>query len=294
MSMKKQGILLVAVLLFCAVGFVQAQEAELHGSVDFTYQSKYIWRGFDVYGDKSAMQPSIDVDLFGTGLGISVMGHRANSSGYENAERWDYTLYYQNGLFMDESYALMYRLGWVYYNYPDLSPPPGLTDADLQELHAILSLPKMCPAGVVPSYALVKLWPNRGGSMVAKNFDLAGEFVYNPIAGEFVPPPSSGTASGWAHIFMLDYPLTVGGILPETPEQVFNLHAEAVFNDGVGPAGQNVDQDWSNVVFGVSTGIDLADELVFTPGVYHQITMDSSVNDDKDETWVTMSMTYKF
>jgi len=257
--------------LFCAVGFAQAQDSELHGSVDFTYQSKYVWRGFDVYGDKSAMQPSIDLDLFGTGLGANIMGHRANSSGYENAERWDYTLYYQNGLFQDETYAVMYRLGWVYYNFPDLSQE----DADLQELHTILSFPKMIPSGIVPSYCIVKLWPNSSGSWVGA-------------------PRSDGTASGWAHIFMLDYPLTVGGILPDTPEQIFNLHTEVVYNDGVHPGGQDVDHDWSNIVFGVSTGLDLSEELVMTPGVYHQITMDSSVNDDKDETWVNLSMTYKF
>ena len=278
--MKKQGILLAAVVLFCALGFVQAQESELHGSVDFTYQSKYIWRGFDIYGDKSAMQPSVDVDLFGTGFGINIMGHRANSSGYEKSERWDYTLYYQNMLLPDEAFATMYRLGWVYYNFPEMHNQ----DADLQELHAIFSLPKMCPAGVVPSYALVKLWPNSSGSLVARTLDLSTR----------PPSLSSGTASGWAHIFMLDYPLTVGGILPETPEQIFNLHTEIVFNDGVGPGGQNVDHDWSNIVFGASTGFDLSDEVVVTPGVYHQITMDSSVNDDKDETWVTLSVTYKF
>jgi hypothetical protein len=290
MSMKKQGVLLAVVVLFCVVGFAQAQDSGLHGSVDLTYQSKYIWRGFDVYGDKSALQPSLDLDLFGTGLGVNVMGHRANSSGYEGAERWDYTLYYQNMLFPDQAHAMMYRLGWVYYNYPQHNPE----DADLQEMHAILSLPKMCPAGVVPSYVLVKLWPNSSGSMVAKKYDLAGEFVYNPMADQFVPPESRGTASGWAHIFMLDYPLTVGGILPDTPEQVFNLHAELIFNDGVGPAGQDVDSDWSNLVLGVSTGIDLSDEVVLTPGIYHQITMEETVNDDKDETWATLSMTYKF
>jgi hypothetical protein len=222
------------------------------------------------------MQPSLDLDLFGTGFGINVMSHRANSSGYEDWERWDYTLYYQNGVFQDEAYALMYRLGWVYYNYPDLSPPPGLSDADLQELHAILSLPKAIPGGIVPSYVLVKLWPNSSGSMIGA-------------------PRSDGTASGFAHIFMLDYPLTVGGILPDTPEQVINLHAEAVYNDGVGPGGQNVDHDWTNAVFGISTGLDLSDEVVLTPGVYHQITMDSSVNGNKaNETWATLSLTYKF
>ena len=206
------------------------------------------------------------------------MGHRANSSGYENAERWDYTLYYQNGLFQDQAYAMMYRLGWVYYNYPDLRS----SQADLQEIHTVLSFPKMIPCGIVPSYVLVKLWPNSSGSLVAKKVDLS------------ILQPSRGTASGWAHIFMLDYPLKVGGILPETPEQVFNLHTELVFNDGVGPAGQDVDSDWSNVVFGVSTGFKLSEELVLTPGVYHQITMEKTVNDDKDETWATFSLTYKF
>ncbi len=277
--MKKQGILLAAVVLFCAMGLARAQESELHGSVDLTYQSNYVWRGFNVYGDKSAIQPSLDLDLFGTGLGVNVMGHRANSSGYEDFERWDYNLYYQNMLFPDEAHATMYRVGWIYYNYPQMSQ----SVADLQEFHTILSWPKMCPAGVVPSYVLVKLWPSSSGSIVGSN------------------SPLGGTASGFAHIFMLDYPLTVGGILPETPEQVFNLHAEAVLNDGVGPGGQNVDHDWTNVVFGISTGLELSDEVVLTPGVYHQVTMDSSVNMNKDgtpskanETWATLSLTYKF
>ena len=188
--MKKQGILLAAVVLFCAVGFVQAQGSELHGSVDLTFQSKYIWRGFDVYGDKSAIQPSLDLDLFGTGLGVNVMGHKANSSGHEASERWDINLYYQNMLCPDQASALMYRLGWVYYNFPQ----GHSEDADSQEMYTTLSWPKMFPAGVVPSYVLAKLWPNSSGSLVASNLDLS--------TGQ----PSRGTASGWAHIFMLDYP----------------------------------------------------------------------------------------
>ena len=281
--------LVTAVFLLAMAGIVQAQNSELHGSVDLTYQSKYVWRGFDVYGDKRPVQPSIALDLFGTGLGVNVMGHRANSSGFEAAERWDYTLYYQNMLCPDQAHATMYRLGWVYYNFPQ----GHNQDADLQELHAVLSFPKVIPCGIVPSYVLVKLWPNSSGSMVAKKFDLAGEPEYNPMVSKFVPPQSRGTASGWAHIFMLDYPLKVGGILPDTPEQVFNLHTELVFNDGVGPAGQDVDSDWSNVVFGISTGVNLSEELVLTPGVYHQISMEKTV-DNQNETWATLSLTYKF
>jgi hypothetical protein len=271
MSMKKQGILLAAVVMFCAVGYARAQD--LHGSFDLTFQTDYVWRGFDIYGDQSTIQPSLDLDLMGSGFGVNVIGHRANSSGYELTERWDYNLYYQNMINPDEESALMYRLGWMYYNFPQMQDHV----ADLQELHAIFSMPKICPAGVVPSYVLVKLWPSSSGSLVGAR------------------SPLGGTASGFAHIFMLDYPLTVGGILPDTPEQVLNLHSEVVFNDGVGPGGQNVDHDWTNAVFGVTTGIDLSEELVLTPGVYHQIIMDRSVNNgSENETWASLSLTYKF
>ena len=267
----KKKILGIAVVLLAAGGLAQAQapDTDLHGYADVTWSGKYVWRGFDIYGDKSAVHPSVDLNLFGTGLGVNVTGHRANSSGFETGERWDYNLYYMNNL-LDGN--VQYRLGYVYYNYPDLSSG----DADLQELHAILSLPKVCPAGVVPSYVLVKLWPSESGSMVGAR------------------SPSGGTASGFAHIFMLDYAWTVGGILPNTPEQVLNLHAEAVWNDGVGPNGANVDHDWSNAVFGISTNIDLAQNLILTPGIYHQVTMDTSVNDDKDETWASVGLKYQF
>lgn len=265
----KQRILVAAAVLLVMGGFARAQDTDLHGYVDMTWTGKYVWRGFDIYGDKSAIHPSVDLNLFGTGLGANVTGHRANASGFEEGERWDYNLYYANKA-LDG--GLQYRLGYVYYNYPDMSS----SVADLQELHAILSLPKICPFGTVPSYALVKLWPSESGSMVGAR------------------SPSGGTASGFAHIFMLDYAWTVGGILPETPEQVLNLHAEAVWNDGVGPNGANVDHDWSNAVFGISTNIDLAQNVVLTPGIYHQVTMDTSVNDDKDETWVSMGLKYQF
>ncbi len=259
----------IAVVLLATGGLVQAQDSDLHGYVDLTWSGKYVWRGFDIYNDKSAIHPSVDLNLFGTGLGINVTGHRANSSGFEQSgERWDYNLYYMNTLLEGN---LQYRLGYVYYNYPDLRA----SDADLQEVHAILSLPKVCPAGVVPSYVLVKLWPSRSGSWVGA-------------------PRSDGTASGFAHVFMLDYAWTVGGILPNTPEQVLNLHAETIYNDGVGPGGQNVDHDWTNAVFGLSTNIDLAQNVILTPGIYHQITMDTSVNDDKDETWASVGLKYQF
>ena len=122
--------------------------------------------------------------------------------------------------------------------------------------------------GLVPSYVLIKLWPYNGDTL-------------------------NGEASGFAHVFMLDYGLSVPGILPDTDEQVLRLHSELVFNDGVDPRGLGVDHDWSNIVFGVETDFDLGNNMSLTPGLYQQISMDDSVNDE-DETWVNLSLKYKF
>jgi len=75
--MKKEGILLTIVVVLSASGFAYAQD-EIHGSFDLTFQGKYIWRGFDVFEDKSAIQPALNLDLFGSGFGLSITGHRAN------------------------------------------------------------------------------------------------------------------------------------------------------------------------------------------------------------------------
>ena len=267
----KQKVLLATIVLLAATALVQAQE-ELHGFIDVTYQGKYLWRGIDVYDDKSAIQPTVMLDLYGTGLGVSVEGHRANASGFETTERWDYTLFYKNGLFMDESYATQYLIGWRYFNFPDMSSKV----ADLQEIHAVMSFPKILQVeGLVPTYVLVKLWPAESGSLV----------------GSAGPP---GTASGFAHIFMLDYGLPIEDLLPDMPEQVLKLHSEVVFNDGVDPRGQGVDHDWTNAVFGVSTDFKLAENVTLTPGIYHQVTMDDTINDDQDETWCTLGLRYSF
>jgi len=262
----KQIVLFVAIILMAVAVPVRAQD-ELHGSVEVTYLSKYVWRGFEIFGNQSAIQPAVNVDLFGTGFGISAMGHRANTSGYEAWERWDYTLFYKNALFADESYATQYMLGWVYYNFPDMSSQV----ADLQEIQAVLSWPEILPVeGLVPTYVLVKLWPAEGGSAVG------------------------GNASGFAHIFMLDYALPIEGLLPDVPEQILRLHSEFVFNDGVDPRGGVVDHDWSNAVFGIATDFELAENVILTPGVYHQVTMDKSINSNSDETWVTVGVKYEF
>lgn len=271
--MRKLFILTILVVLCLSLSTVYGQDDGIHGYFDITYQSKYIWRGFDVYDDHSAIQPMLSLDL-GRGWGVSAKGHRANSDGFENAERWDYTLFYNTQFFRDERYMMNCRFDYVYYNYPDMS---SHTEAsiDLQELNGIFSFPKITGVkGLVPTYILVRLWPSNSSSPVGSGG-----------AGD--------AASGWAHIFCLDYPLEME--CPFTSgTRVFNLHFETVYNDGVHPvAGQQADQDWSNAVFGVTTDFQVAENCTLTPGMYYQSSWDDTVNDE-DEYWATLGMRYKF
>jgi hypothetical protein len=276
----KKTILMLVVFVLVSAGSLFAQDKALHGSAGVTFDTMYVWRGFDVFGHQAAVHPFIDLNLWGTGFGINVTGHQALESGFETTKRMDYTLYYRNQLFADQCYAMMYELAYVYYNYPQRSSHDTDDTIDLQEIHGVASFPNLLGVeGLVPTYVLVKLWPSSSGSYVGSKF--------------FPGKRPGGTASGFAHIFMLDYAWKVkcpvmGG------DRVLNLHSEVVYNDGVDPRGIGVDHDWSNAVFGVSTNFDLGHNMVFTPGVYHQICMDESVNPDKSDTWGTATLRYNF
>jgi hypothetical protein len=148
------------------------------------------------------------------------------------------------------------------------------------EMHAVLAWPRILPVeGLVPAYVLVKLWPANSDSFTGS---------------QNIMGLTPGTSSGFAHIFMLDYGIPIEGLTPETPEQVIRLHSEVVYNDGVDPRGIGVDHDWTNAVFGIATDFELAENVALTPAVYYQVTMDDSINEDQDETWFTMGMSYKF
>ncbi len=266
-------------LLVCSIA-AAGEPGKLHGELEFSYLTSYIWRGFDIYGpgSHSGIAPAVTVDLFGSGFGFRAQQNRAISGGYENGERWDYMPFYRGMLWGDEKYAMQYHLGYVYYNYPDLS----WQLADLMELHGVFSFPNLLPVkGLVPSYCLVKLWNANSGALVASKVDLTRGV------------PSRGKASGFAHIFMLDYGIPIKSILGNQPEQVIKLHTEIVYNGGVGPAGKMVDHDWSNQVFGLATDFDLGNNVIFSPAVYYQSSWDDSVNTE-DEYWGVLTMKYRF
>jgi len=265
----KKVILLTAVILLSATTFVQAQDG-LTGTVDVTYLSQYIWRGYNQYGQQSAIQPSIDLDLYGTGLGLNVLWSRANSSGFEEDEELDFTLSYSNTLYEYETYATDYQVGWMYYYFPDgpstnrKTGGPYDVSSDLQEFFATLSWPEILPEGIVPSYTIIKMWASKEGS-------------------------PARDVSGWLHILGLGYDLPIEGLLPDIPEQILHLSAAMVYNDGV----FGVDRDWSHAVFGVSTDFDLGNDCTLRPGVYYQSSWENDVN-PSDEFWASLGVSYAF
>lgn len=269
----KKGMLVSVVVLLAAAGMVQAQEAELHGTIDLSYVSRYIWRGYDAYpSNHSAIQPSVDLDLFGTGFGFNVWMSRANKSGFENSEWLTYTLYYKNRCFVGESYVTNYKVGYTYFSYPDepkrgSSLYGGATGA-AQEIFAAFAWPELLPGGLVPSYAMFAYWPSESNATNKNN-------------------------GGWAHVFGLNYDLIIPSLLDSGSQQPIHLGAHTVYNDSVGPAGSSADHDFSHATFSVSTDFPVADNLSFTPGFHYQSSWDDSIN-TSDEYWVSLDLIYKF
>ena len=282
--MKKE-ILLAVVISLCTVGFTQAQEGELSGTLDVTYRSVYTWYGIDrtakVHG-RGVTETTLNLDLYGTGLGFMtkwVLPNTAKagtSPSMVNAEEIWYGLTYSNSCLEYETYATNYTIGWTYYDFPDMSSSFG----DTQEIYASLSWPEICPAGVVPSYTIVRMWKSESG---------------RPDAPTNALGTPMGDISGWVHVLGLGYDLPVEDLLPDLPEQILHLSTALVWNEGAGAVG--VDHDWSHFVLGLSTDFDLGNNLTLTPGVYHQRVLDKAIrtlNADKDVTWASVGLKYAF
>jgi len=201
--------------------------------------------------------------LYGTGLTFNVLAtfpgssKGAGTTSTVDAEEWDYTLTYANSVLEGESYKTNYALGWVYYDYPDMASKTG----DMQELHLALSWPDICPAGVVPSYTAICMWPAKGGGAARDN-------------------------GGFIHVFGLGYGLDVA----ELPNPV-SLGCAAVYNDGT--VDRTVAHDWSHILWSASTSFDCPMGGTITPALYYQTSMEDTVNTE-DELWVGVSYGLSF
>jgi hypothetical protein len=234
------------------------QENKLGIQLDATWVSKYIWHGQDLYGDRAAFQPSITLDLFGSGFNTGVWGSTACSSGFVDSEELDYWAAYTNSLFGNGRFKTDYEVKWLYYDYFRL--PSG--KADSQEIVGSFSWPNIFPCGVVPNYTLSYVYCARSHCEAS---DLKME--------------------GFLHTFGFTYDFNAPKVdLPLT------FSWDISYNDGQG--GADFDHEWAYTTWGLSSYIEFGPGG-FTPAIYYQKTMDKSVNEE-DELWCSFSYTIDF
>lgn len=275
--MKRQGILLAAVILLFAGGLVQAQDDLVGVTLDATWVSKYLWRGFDVLDDKPAFQPSVEVDLFGSGFSVMVWASYPTAGGSSpllvspsnpdgsrvNLTEYRYIGAYEATICRGEPHATSVRAQYIYYDFIDNADPA----LDAYEVGVRLSWPNISPLeNVIPSYYVGGIWPAAGRA--------------GTTSGGIPKPdiPTNPDFKGWIHMFGIGYDMKIPGLTPETPEQVFSFGATAVYNDGYAGAAH----DWSHALFGVSTDIELAKNLNVTPGFYYQVSWEETVNTEDE------------
>jgi hypothetical protein len=242
----------------------RSQQAKVAVNFNTRFASKHIWRGLDRFDDHGAVQPSINLDWFGTGFSTTVWSCWSLSSGSEKQEEIDYVVAYSNSFLTDTPYATNYSVNCIYYDYPHTNS----RDSDAQEIGGSFSWPNLVTIGgraLVPSYYVGRLWPAKGGGL-------------------------NRTAAGWIHILSLGYDLPVANLLAEGKDQVIHLSAEMAYNDGMG--GAPIDHDWSHAVLRICTGIPVGD-VTISPDLNYQISMDDSVNEE-NELWCGLSMSYRF
>jgi len=254
----KKRISVIVVSLLLTAGFSQAEETKKLGvTLDISYHSKWLSKGVEAYGQQGALFKTLDLDFYGTGLGVKVTHRNATSSGYVDNQRFDYRPYYKNTLFKNKSYATNYNISVGYEHYPGLSRNKANTT---WEWIYAFSWPNILPLGFVPSYIAHYEYPAGSGN---RNRGI----------------------TGWVHRFRLSYDLET----PRLPVPV-QLSSEIAYNDGLGGRVH----DWAYANIGISSMLKIRENLTFIPGVYQQITLDDSISKRKGITYCILSMKYKF
>lgn len=238
--------------------------------------SKYMFRGVDVLDDRGAYQPSVDIGL-DCGLHFNVWGSFASSgrftrgavhfngeleqafdhdSGYpgtDQLDEFDYTVYYTKSC-LDGCLAT--EVGMTYYDLFRQSSEA----LDFWEWYGKFTLSKM------------PLQPH-------------AYFYYA------LPKNTSNGAEGWMTCLGGSHTCELGAFpcfgSPDPMSLTFT--GDLWYNGGAYYYG--VDTGFTHAVFGSALTIPLCNNISFTPGVYYQLSMEDTINED-DEWWTQLSLAY--
>jgi hypothetical protein len=247
-------------------------EKPMTWTIDASYVTKYIWRGFDVLDDKAAFQPSVNLALE-NGLFFNVWSSLAGAAKNDgnistvNATQVNYTVGYGN-TFGEDCYLTDYKVGWRYYTYPKADHEM----VDMQEGFIELAMPNVIGNGFVPRYAYYQMWAAQRTN------------------------GASGINGGPIHDMGFDYNWT----FEQAPENPMKFSWDIVYNDGTGASvdskgiGHRAGHDWSHMLWGLSTSFRCpATNAKITPALWYQTSMEDSVNKN-DEFWGGLSYTLTF
>ncbi len=260
------AVLCLGAMILTGIMFVEKSSAveiageDLDITLDFTYATKYMWHGYDVFDGNGSFQPSIDFAYMGFYTGV--WAAYPDTSGYEDLTEVDLYLGYGYTFFEEEQYALDTSITYTYFAFPKASHK---ADLDAQEIALSTSMPNLIPLGpssLVPSYTMYYLWDGVQGE--TPNFD------------------------GFYHTFGLSYDIPIPALIPEQEEQAISLMWDITYNDGP----FDTDSDWSYSTVGASTTFEW-NNIYFTPGVYYQIELNDMVNDE-DDFYAMFSVGYAF
>jgi len=254
----KKALILCTLLVLTAPAFADTlqDEPSLGVTTDIKYLSKWLSKGYPVYGSHGAVFSTIDLDFYQTGFGLSVTHRNATTSGYVDKQRLDYRPYFKSMFFEDKSYATKYNISAGYEHYYGLARHKANTT---WEWIFDFSWPDLIPGGLVPRYTAHYEYPVSGGDI--------NRYV-----------------TGWVHRFRLGYDLNT----PELPIPL-NLSSELAYYDGLG----GLTHDWSYATFGIATNLNIAESLKLTPSLYYQVSMDDAVN-TRDELYTIIGISYTF
>jgi hypothetical protein len=261
--MKRVWLGMAILCGLAAVAPTAAAADDLGITVDLSYTSKYIWRGFDVLDDAAAFQPSVNFDLgngFSANLWMSYAGTSGNSTlSRVDATEYNYTLAYSNSAFEDCPWKTDYMVGYRYYDYIDTAT----RDADVMEVFLTGEMPNLIEGGIVPHFGVFQMWPAKSGGL---NNSYAGTIYL------------MGFNYGFAFDQMPGLPLTFSW--------------DIVYNDGTG--SNAIDHDWSHMVWGLSTAMTCPmTGAKIVPAVYFQNSFEETVN-TQDELWGSISYSFAF
>lgn len=291
--MTARALMLGCVLFVAGTTAFAQSEAKLGVDLDLTYSSKYMWRGFDSFGDQDAFMPSVNLDFFGTGLSANVWSAWSLASGNEDVDEIDYTLAFNKSLGEevlgeDAPVGVDFTINYIYYDFPNTTSDI----ADFQEVGIGLGFPiAICPQSTLtPSYYFAYVWPYGSGS----------NYKTKQPTGYYYETPTVQEVDGWWHILGLSYDYTI----PHTGDIEVGLNAsgELYYQDGA----LGLDPGWTHFTLGagpsmtygpVTLGASVNYQHVM--GDFHSRTSDGvpglgDLNIENNEAWSTFNVTYSF